>query len=163
MACCWFSRFRGLTFTSARVHVSSTHRWPRLAAPPHIGPHQRRVVQCPDGATSMCATGSHMQQDMDICETLPHLSDVSPLLEHVHKRILDRQIHDKFPLTRKFSVRVETCVSRSTRQQMNYRTCFRQRWHHKLRFHKWSHFLSNEEACFAKEKTRSNLRNPEIL
>ena len=33
IACCLFSRGRGVTFTSARVHVSSTHRRPRLAAP----------------------------------------------------------------------------------------------------------------------------------
>ena len=63
------------------------------------------------------AIGSHMQQDMDICEALAHLSAVSPLLEHVHRRILDRQIYDNFALTRKFSVRVETCGFRSTGQQ----------------------------------------------
>ena len=71
---------------------------PDSQPPRHIGPHQRRVVQCPDGATSMCviveglgvSIGSHMQQDLDFCEALPHLSAVSPLLEHVHRRILDR-------------------------------------------------------------------------
>ena len=40
----------------------------------------RRVVQCPDGATGMCviveglelSIGSHMQQDLDFCEALSH-------------------------------------------------------------------------------------------
>ena len=89
---------RGLTFTSARVLVSSTNRWPRLATHRRRGP--RKCVLCAQVPAlavqpphvchrqrdSALSVGSHMPQDMGVSEAPPHLGGPFPLCDTRHVR-----------------------------------------------------------------------------
>ena len=87
-----FTRFRGLTFTSARVLVSSTCRWARLPTRRHNGTTLCVCSRAYLGrVTTACVSsprdwpvsiGSHMQQDMGTSKAPRHLGAPIPLLEY---------------------------------------------------------------------------------